>query len=104
VTNRITGKINDKMPVRFDKNKNIFSSITKKTYKDDETGIIVKFTNPFDKNKKILVLAGKRFHGTKAAILALLKKFDELTEKDFHVVSGIDADYDGVIDDVKILE
>lgn len=104
VTNRVTRKINDRMPVRFDKKKNIFSSITKKTYKEDECGLVAKFTNPFDKNKKILVLAGKRYHGTKAAILALLKKFDELSKKDFHVVLGIDADYDGVIDDVKILE
>jgi DNA-binding transcriptional ArsR family regulator len=111
IINRTTKKINDKLPIRFDERKNIFSSITKKTYRHDECGIIVKMPNPHNKNKQILVIAGKRYSGTRAAILALLKRFDEVTKgnkfrrgADARVVEGLDMDGDGIVDDVKILE
>ncbi len=104
VVNRITRLVNEKMPVRFDEKKYIYSSLTKKTYRSDDCGIVVKARNPFDDGKKILVIAGRRYSGTRAAILALLKKFDEITEKNARIVEGIDADYDGIIDDVRILE
>jgi predicted DNA-binding transcriptional regulator len=102
VTNKITKMINNKLPIRFDEKKNIYSAITRKTYKEDECGLIVKTTNPFYNKKKILVIAGKRFSGTRAAILAFLQKFDEIKKNS--VVIGIDNDFDGIIDSVKILE
>jgi DNA-binding transcriptional ArsR family regulator len=104
VINRITKQINDKMPVRFDNKKRIFSSFTKKTYISDDNGIIVKITNPYDRNKKILVIAGRRFSGTRAAIIAFLRKFEEIEKKEARVVEGLDMDGDGIVDDVKILE
>lgn len=104
VINRITRLINNKLSIRFDRKKNIYSSISKKTYRSDECGFIVKRDNPYDKEKKILVIAGKRYSGTRAAILAFLQNFDELSKKDSCVVEGIDEDGDGVIDSVKILE
>jgi DNA-binding CsgD family transcriptional regulator len=104
VTNRITKKINDKLPVRFDKRKNIYSSISRKIYRGDECGIIVKTRNPYNKEKSIMVIAGKRYSGTRAAILAFLQNFEEITKKDTHVIQGIDDDGDGIIDTVKILE
>ena len=103
IINKVTRKINDKMPVRF-VGKNIHSSVSKKTYRNDDCGLIVKMDNPFDREKKILVVAGKRFSGTRAAIIALIKKFDEISKKNHRVVEGIDSDYDGIIDDVRILE
>ena len=102
VTNRITKKINDKLPIRFDKRKNIYSSLSKKTYRSDDCGLIVKIDNPYNKEKKILIIAGKRNSGTRSAILAFLQKFNELSKS--HVVEGIDQDSDGVNDFVKILE
>lgn len=66
--------------------------------------------NPFAKDKEILVLSGKRFDGTRAAILALIKylkkleignKFDSGIAR---IVEGIDKDSDGRIDDVEFLE
>ncbi len=102
VTNRITKKINDKLPIRFDKRKNIYSSLTKKTYHSDNCGIIVKIANPLDKEKGIMVIAGKRYSGTRAAIIAFLKNFEELSNS--NVIQGIDEDSDGVIDTVRILE
>lgn len=104
VINRITRMFNDKLPVRFDKNKNIYSSLTKKTYRSDEAGLIVKADNPLNRKNKILIVAGKRYSGTRAAVLAFLKHFDEIQRKNAHVVLGLDSDYDGVVDDVKLVE
>lgn len=100
VTNKVTYMINEKMPVRFDEKRNIVSG--KKIYRNDECGIIVKITNPFDKDKKILVIAGKRYMGTRAAVLTFLKKFNEI--KNTNVVEGLDNDRDGIVDDIKIVE
>ena len=102
VTNKITKMVNDKLPVKFDSRKNIASH--KKIYKNDDCGFIAKVDNPFNKNKKIIVIAGKRYGGTKAAVLAFIKKFDELEKKNYIVVEGIDKDGDGEVDGVKILE
>jgi DNA-binding transcriptional ArsR family regulator len=100
VTNKITYMVNEKMPVRFDEKHDIVSG--KKVYDNDECGIIVKIPNPFDKDKKILVIAGKRYMGTRAAVLTFLKKFSEI--KNTNVVEGLDNDRDGIVDDVKIVE
>jgi DNA-binding MarR family transcriptional regulator len=104
VINKVTRMINQKLPIRFDRKNNIYSSVSKKTYKSDDCGFIVKTENPYDKEKNILVIAGKRYSGTRAAILAFLQSFDELSKKNSHVVEGIDDDGDGVVDSVKILE
>ena len=102
VTNRITKKINDKLPIRFDRKKNVYSSLTKKTYRSDDCGFIVKIRNPHDETKSIMVIAGKRYSGTRAAILAFLKNFESLSGH--NVVEGVDDDGDGIIDTVDILE
>lgn len=104
ITNRITKAVNDKLQAKFDSKKNIFSTATGKTYKNDECGIIVKTVNPFNREKKMLVIAGKRQKGTKAAVLAFLQ--GQLKEKDnfAKVVEGIDEDSDGIIDHVNMIE
>lgn len=108
VTNKVSKILNDKLPIRFDSSKNIYSSLSRKTYKTDDAGIIVKMQNPFDKSKYIMLLAGKRHSGTRAAILAVVNKLGEMQKgsrkTDAKVVEGLDTDYDGVIDDVRILE
>ncbi len=111
VTNKVSKIINEKMSIRFDSSRNIYSSLSKRTYKSDDAGIVVKMPNPFDKSKCVLLLAGKRHSGTRAAILAVVKKLGEITkgnryrkETNAKVVEGLDADYDGIVDDVKILE
>jgi len=104
IINRVTNRINKKLAVRFDERKNIYSALTRKTYRSDDCGIIVKAKNPFDETKWLLVIAGKRYSGTRAAILAFLKKFGEIEKKNCHVVEGVDSDGDGVVDDVRLLE
>lgn len=104
VVNRVTNIINKSLPVRFDDKKYIFSSLSKKTYRSDDCGIIVKAKNPFDADKKILVIAGRRYSGTRAAILSLIESFDGICKKNYAVVEGVDSDYDGIIDGVRMLE
>lgn len=103
ITNKVTKEINDRLPVRFDKNKNIYSAFTKKVYKNDYTGLILNIENPFNPKKRLLLLAGKRFYGTHAAVLALMKKFSEIKNQ-CTIVEGLDEDGDGIIDNVKLLD
>lgn len=110
--NMLIDKINLKLPIYFDTRHefNIVSTITKRVYTSDDVGILVKMENPFAKGKKILVLSGKRFKGTRAAIVALIKYIRRLGSGNkfndgiARVVRGIDKDSDGRIDDVKFLE
>lgn len=110
VVNKIVGKFNDKLPIKFE-NGNIKSTISKEAYPQDECGLIVKNKNHFNKGRSILVVAGKRAAGTRAAIIAFLKHFKKITEGNIHnknlkakVVEGIDLDSDGLIDDVEFRE
>jgi len=113
VVNTITAKINNKLPVRFDKKNNwaIHSSITDKTYHSDETGIIVRIKNPFNPKKRILLIAGKRHSGTRAVMIAFIKYFNEIIKGNkfnnkitAKVVEGVDLNSDGIVDDIEILE
>ncbi len=112
VVNTVTQKINDKLPVYFDtKTRNIVSRISGKSYNEEENGFISLIENPWDKKKKILVFAGKRFPGTKAAILAFLNDLDMVMEGNrfergirSRVVRGFDMDGDGIIDSFEFLE
>jgi len=110
ITNKTMENFNDKLPIRFE-NGNIKSTISDEIYPQDECGIIVKIKNPFNKDKSILVVAGKRFSGTRAAIIAFLKHFKRMTAGNVHnhnilanVVEGVDLDSDGIVDDVEFRE
>lgn len=113
VVNRITWLANPKLPIRFDKEQHwaIQSTISNNTYPTDESGLIVKAKSPFNPDKSVLVVAGKRYFGTRAAIIAFLKHFDELAAGNVHnrsikakVVEGIDLDSDGLIDEAEFRE
>ena len=113
IVNKITDKVNDKLPIRFDKKfkRNIFSSLTNQVYLADNCGMIVKVKNPFNLEKSLLLVAGKRFSGTQAAVISFLTKFDELVKGNkknkkvwARIVEGSDSDSDGVIDSVEFLE
>ena len=72
---------------------------------------IVKAKNPFNPEKSILLLAGRRYSGTRAAIIAFLKNFKEIAKGNIHdknvyakVVEGTDLDSDGIVDNVEFRE
>jgi len=111
--NIIVEKVNKKLPIYFDFQRewNLVSPFSKHIYREDDVGMITKIKNPFNPKKEVLLLAGKRFKGTRAAILALVKYLKEIEKgnkfdstKIAKIVIGIDKDSDGIVDDVKFLE
>ncbi|RLE43273.1 hypothetical protein DRJ16_03950 [Candidatus Woesearchaeota archaeon] len=113
VVNMITAKVNKRLPIRFVRSDGwmIESKISGKRYYAEESGVIELIKNPFNKRKKVLVIAGKRYSGTRAAIIAFLKYFDALRKGNKYdsnvmarVVEGVDKDADGIVDDVIFLE
>ncbi len=111
--NMITMKHNKAFPIYIDVDheKNIVSTLSKKTYTSDDTGIVSIIDNPDNPDKKILMLAGKRFAGTRAAIIAVVTKFDEFLEGNkfdnsvkSRAVKGYDMNGDGTIDTAEFLE
>lgn len=111
--NQVSAQVNEKLPVRFRQNPegqyfSIYSALTKKTYLEEECGIIVKAKNPFDANGQILIIAGRRAAGTKAAIIAFMHNLGEISkgniksQKTFaKVFEGLDKDSDGIIESVE---
>ncbi len=112
IVNKVSSEVNSKMKIYFDEEKKgIYSKVTRKTYFSDEIGFFNKFKSPFNSEKKILLIAGLRNSGTKAAILAFLKHFNEVEKgNEFdgkimsRVVEGVDLDSDGKVDEVEFLE
>ncbi|MFH1364034.1 MAG: ArsR family transcriptional regulator, partial [Candidatus Aenigmatarchaeota archaeon] len=111
--NTIVNKINNDLPIYFDKDDNwsIKSTITGNSYHEEENGMIIRMKNPFNKNKQILIMAGIRSVGLRAAILAVINNLDEILKGNVQdssviakVVMGIDKAGDGRIDTAKILE
>ncbi|HLC64728.1 MAG TPA: helix-turn-helix domain-containing protein [Candidatus Nanoarchaeia archaeon] len=108
--NMVSEKVNRKLPVRFE-DSSIVSKVSGKSYQSDEIGFIVKAKSPFNPDKQILVVAGKRHSGTKAAIIAFLKNFREIRQGNkfnqkvmAKIVEGLDKDSDGIVDDVEFRE
>ncbi len=112
IVNKVSFQINKNMKIYFDdEKKGIYSNLSKKTYFNDEIGIINKLKSPFNKEKQILFLAGIRNSGTKAVILSFLKQFSKIKEVNLYdnksyskVIEGVDLDSDGQIDDIEVLE
>ena len=109
VTNIICTELNKKMKANFEWDKSWHVNANRR-YFNETTGIIAKIKNPWDEGKAIIVLAGVRFIGTKACIIALTQHYEKVLEKfdkhkDFYcVVNGLDRDGDGQLDDIEILE
>lgn len=113
IVNRVMEEVNPKLPIRFEKDEHwaIKSTLSNAVYPSDESGLIVKAKSPYNSEKSILVVAGKRHSGTRAVIVAFLKHFSELKEGNVRnrkvharVVEGVDLDSDGIIDDAEIRE
>ncbi len=113
IVNRVMEEVNSKLPIRFEKEEHwaIKSTLSNTVYPTDESGLVVKAKSPYNSEKSILVVAGKRHSGTRAVIVAFLKHFGELQEGNVHnrkiharVVEGVDLDSDGIIDDAEIRE
>ena len=114
ITNKLCSELNEHLPIKFSPNGGhylIKSELSKREYGEDATGVIEKVKHPFFGNRMILLIAGNRNAGTKAAIVALIKNIEEIMKgnefdekKDAKVVEGLDLDGDGEIDNVEVKE
>lgn len=117
-TNLLTQEVNEYLPIKFNMRPSnqgflfggLISQITSKVYTADSIGLIAKIINPWDKNKRIIILAGNKAVGTKACVLAITN-FWEKTLQDYNgedhfvrVIQGFDLDGDGKVDSIDILE
>ncbi|MGA3191041.1 MAG: helix-turn-helix domain-containing protein [Candidatus Bathyarchaeia archaeon] len=117
-TNLLTQEINEYLPIRFDMRHSeegfmfggLVSKRTSLVYTADNVGLVAKIVNPWDKEKRVIVLAGNKTVGTKACVLALTNfwkktlenyKGDETFAK---VIQGFDLDGDGKVDSIEVLE
>ena len=67
--------------------------------------------NPMNPSSNVIILAGNETMGTQAAITAFVKYTGDIAEGNVfnreivaRVVSGVDANQEGVIDDVEFIE
>ncbi len=117
-TNLLTQEVNDYLPLRFSMMPSehgflfggLVSQKTQNVYTGDAVGVVARIVNPWNEEKRIIVLAGNKAVGTKACVLALarfwkqtLKNFK--AENDFAtVIQGFDLDGDGKVDSVEAIE
>ncbi len=112
VANIITMDLNPHLAVSFDWKQvwHVDSARTRRTYADEDVGLVAKVRNPWNPTKWVVVLSGLHYQGTLASIVGLTQFADEVlggyeTGSEFYrVVSGQDRDGDGRIDSVSVLE
>lgn len=117
-TNLLTQEINESLPVKFNMQSSdqgfllggLSSKKSSRIYTADVAGLIAKIVNPWDKTKRILVLAGNKAVGTKACVLALTN-FSKKTLQKYRgedifatVIQGFDLDGDGKVDSIEVIE
>jgi DNA-binding transcriptional ArsR family regulator len=117
-TNLITQEVNKFLPIRFNMMPSehgfllggLISEKTGNTYTADTVGIIARIINPWNNEKRIIVLAGNKAVGTKACVLALTRFYKDLLRKFSDeetfatVIQGFDLDGDGKVDSIEVLE
>jgi len=117
-TNLLTQEINEYLPIKFIMQSSeqgfllggLSSKKTSQVYTSDSSGLIAKIVNPWDKTKRIVVLAGNKAVGTKACVLALTNFWKKTLQKyngedTFAVViQGFDLDGDGKVDSIEVNE
>lgn len=106
ITNLLVSEINEHLPIKFSSGKPWGLVSGKKVYFDDAAGLIAKIKNPRGTGK-LLVIAGVRHIGTKAAVMGLTRNWNKVLLPDeewARVVEGYDVDGDGKIDEIEVLQ
>jgi len=109
--NTVVAEVNKHLPIRFEEGSfDVYSTLSKKKY-GENIGLVELVENPFNRKKKVLLLGGLNQNGTRAAVLALVKRMREVEKGNAYnpgiiakVVEGFDDNGDGVVDAVEILE
>ena len=109
--NTLVAEVNKHLPIRFEERSfDVYSTLSKKKY-GENIGLVELVENPFNWKKRVLLLGGLNQNGTRAAVLALVKRMREVEKGNTYnpdiiakVVEGFDDNGDGVVDAVEILE
>ena len=111
--NTITAKINEELPIKIEltPQTRLASTISGRMYYEEECGVIEKIPNPLNNKHAAIILAGISHLGTKAAVVTFVKHLEEVAKGNSinpnilaRVISGLDLNSDGIIDDVEFLE
>ena len=89
----------------------MISRLSGRSYAGEEEGAVQLISNPNNEDSKMFVIAGNSYLGTRAAVLAFIKYTDEIARGNTinrktiaRVVTGLDVNSDGLVDDVQFLE
>jgi DNA-binding transcriptional ArsR family regulator len=89
----------------------IMSTISERTYAEPQDGAVQMIRNPMNSDSRVIILAGNETIGTQAAIMAFVRYTEDIASGNVfnreivaRVVSGVDANQDGIVDDVEFLE
>jgi hypothetical protein len=105
--------VNEWLPVTYELTGQnmMISRITGRTYTNEDEGAVQLIPNPMNQDEHTLVVAGNSSLGTRAAVIAFVRRTEEIARGNSEnnnviarVVSGVDQDSDGIIDDVEFLE
>jgi len=111
--NTVTMTLNEFLPITYElTGRNMMiSRLSGRSYAGEDEGAIQLIANPNNQQSRALVVAGNSYLGTRAAVLAFIKYTDEIANGNTvnrnvisRVVSGIDLNSDGLVDDVQFLE
>jgi DNA-binding transcriptional ArsR family regulator len=111
--NTVTMTLNEFLPITYELTGHnmMISRLSGRSYTGEEEGAIQLIANPNNQQNKALVIAGNSYLGTRAAVLGFIKYTDEIARGNTsnrgavaRVVTGVDLNSDGLVDDVQFLE
>ena len=111
--NTVTMSVNESLPITYELTGHniMISRISGRSFTGEDEGAVQSIVNPMNREKRVIVVAGNTYQGTRAAVLAFIKYTDEIAKGNSmnqnvvaRVVSGLDVNSDGLIDDVEFIE
>jgi len=111
--NTVTMAVNESLPITYELTGHniMISRISGRSYTGEDEGAVQSIVNPMNRENRVIVVAGNTYQGTRAAVLAFIKYTDEIASGNSmnrnvvaRVVSGLDVNSDGLVDDVEFLE
>ena len=111
--NTISMMMNEYLPITYELAGPdvLMSRISQRTYAEPQDGAIQMIRNPMNSTSSVMILAGNETVGTQAAITAFVKYTGDIAQGNVfnreiiaRVVSGVDSNQDGIIDDAEFIE
>ena len=111
--NTVTATVNEWLPITYELTGHnmMISRLSGRSYTGEEEGAVQLIANPNNQSSKVIVIAGNTYVGTRAAVLAFIKYTDQIAKGNTmnktinaRVVTGLDVNSDGLVDDVQFLE